>query len=253
MKSLVQFILEYNTFQYSLENPYNIGYINLDTSWSEQKLKDAIYNGLMDAWHTFITVRVAYLEDYNKKKQEKNDKDLFELMQKEEKYWLEYKKSKPGILRRSPQKQQEWLDNKLQEYKKKLESGKSWQWRKFIPVDSSETPDKLGLTYNWYYDVNGLNLGAHQTNIKEDKMIDILNTIVKRIKTYKDDIWSKLIGLEIKCSDFIPGWDKKSYVFNIYPKFDEETQKEFDATRKKVADSVRGYYDSKPSGGYVGD
>lgn len=245
MKSLVQYINEWKKDYIENFGKICINSIDINVNNSPEKLKKIIKDGILESWTKFLIARVSIIDEYNKKKTNdlKTKKDT--ALKKAEEYWLKYKEGKPGILKRSPEKQKEWLDTKL---KKSADEFDNSPWNKFIPIDASVEPDKCGLTYSWHGDLTG---HSYSTSIKEDRMIDILNSIIDDLKKYPDTTYSKLKKIVVATNSFTNTWG--STVFDIFPVFDDETEDRLEKERYELGERIRKDYYSGPGGHWTGD
>ena len=154
----------------------------------------------MESWSKFLIARISIIEEYNKTQTDNYQTRKAAALKKSEEYWLKYKENKPGILKRSPEKQQEWLNDKL---KKSSDEFDNNPFNKFIPIDASVKPDKLKLTYRWHDDLTG---NSYKSDIKEDRMIDILNDIIDTLKKYPDTTYNKLKKIVVATNSFTNRW-----------------------------------------------
>ena len=198
----------------------------------------------MESWSKFLIARISIIEEYNKTETDKRQTWKANALKKAEEYWLKYKESKPGILKRSPEKQQEWLNDKL---KKSSDEFDNNPFNKFIPIDASVKPDKLKLTYCWHDDLTG---NSYKSDIKEDRMIDILNDIIDTLKKYPDTTYNKLKKIVVATNSFTNRWNDT--VFDIFPVFDDETEDRLDKERYEFGQRMSKWYDST-AGHYRGD
>ena len=246
MKSLVQYINEWRK-DYIEDfggGRICINSIDINTSDSSEKIKKKINDGLLESWSKFLIARISIIEEYNKTEIDKRQTLKADALKKAEEYWLKYKESKPGILKRSPEKQQEWLNDKL---KKSSDEFDNNRFNKFIPIDASVKPDKLKLTYCWHGDFTG---NSYKFGIKEDRMIDILNDIVDTLKKYPDTTYNKLKKIVVATNSFTNRWGDTE--FDLFPVFDDETEDKLDQERYEFGERIRKSYDST-FGDYRGD
>lgn len=245
MKSLVQYINEWKKDYIEDFGRICINSIDINVNDSAEKLKKKINEGILESWSKFLIARVSIIEEYNKTQTNKRQAQKDAALKDAEKYWLKYKESKPGILKRSPEKQQEWLNDKL---KKSSEEFDNNPWNKFIPIDASVKPDKLKLTYCWYGDLTG---HSHKSGIKEDRMIYILNDIIDTLKKYPDATYSKLKKIVVATDSFTNRWGDT--VFDIFPVFDDETEDRLEKERYEFGQRISKEYYGGGAGHWTGD
>ena len=244
MKSLVQYINEWKKDYIEDFGRICINSIDINTSDSSEKIKKKINDGILESWSKFLIARISIIEEYNKTQTDNRQTRKEAALKKSEEYWLKYKESKPGILKRSPEKQQEWLNDKL---KKSSDEFDNNPFNKFIPIDASVKPDKLKLTYCWHDDLTG---NSHKSDIKEDRMIDILNDIIDTLKKYPDTTYNKLKKIVVATNSFTNRWNDT--VFDIFPVFDDETEDKLEKERYEFGQRMQKWYDST-AGHYRGD
>lgn len=244
MKSLVQYINEWKKDYIENFGRICINSIDINTSDSPEKIKKKINDGILESWSKFLIARISIIEEYNKTQTDDRQTRKAAALKKSEEYWLKYKESKPGILKRSPEKQQEWLNDKL---KKSSDEFDNNPFNKFIPIDASVKPDKLKLTYCWHDDLTG---NSYKSDIKEDRMIDILNDIIDTLKKYPDTTYNKLKKIVVATNSFTNRWNDT--VFDIFPVFDDETEDRLDKERYEFGQRMSKWYDST-AGHYRGD
>lgn len=244
MKSLVQYINEWKKDYIENFGRICINSIDINTSDSSEKIKKKINDGILESWSKFLIARISIIEEYNKTQTDNRQTIKAAALKKSEEYWLKYKESKPGILKRSPEKQQEWLNDKL---KKSSDEFDNNPFNKFIPIDASVKPDKLKLTYCWHDDLTG---NSYKSDIKEDRMIDILNDIIDTLKKYPDTTYNKLKKIVVATNSFTNRWNDT--VFDIFPVFDDDTEDRLEKERYEFGQRMRKWYDST-EGHYRGD
>lgn len=244
MKSLVQYINEWKKDYIENFGRICINSIDINTSDSSEKIKKKINDGILESWSKFLIARISIIEEYNKTQTDNHQTMKAAALKKSEEYWLKYKESKPGILKRSPEKQQEWLNDKL---KKSSDEFDNNPFNKFIPIDASVKPDKLKLTYCWHDDLTG---NSYKSDIKEDRMIDILNDIIDTLKKYPDTTYNKLKKIVVATNSFTNRWNDT--VFDIFPVFDDDTEDRLEKERYEFGQRMRKWYDST-EGHYRGD
>ena len=129
MKSLTQFLNEslLNEARNMVwPNSVLLNNIEIDASKSKDELKKILRDGFEDS---FTRYRVLFVDSIEKETEETKNRlanDKAKYLEKMEKDIREYMLTKPGIMKRSPEKQQKYIDDKLA--KLALEFDKKHQW-----------------------------------------------------------------------------------------------------------------------------
>lgn len=204
------------------------------------KLISLIKEGIIEANSRYKVLRIEAIENLNKQTQQYDADRLAKALEYEEKRVIAYMQTKPGIMKRSEEKRQKYIDDKLEKFKA------SWRG----PMLSAAEYDEHNIRFAWHSYI-------HTESTYHDLVqynIDKIDLLAKRIAEDIDDkrndsTWSHLIGINIAVDNsglthsFAPQ-------FHIVPMFDEETE-------KTLSDEVRGFgeYVSREyaSGRYMGD
>lgn len=204
------------------------------------KMTKLLKEGLDQAMTRYKVIRVEAIERYNKKGQEDYEKLKAEAIKKEEKKVIAYMKTKPGIMRRKPEKQQEYIDKKIEKFKAEYPKN---HWIKDIDFDE----EYAKVTF--YYDIHSGHAAREYRNKyydNEKKAEEIIDYIVS--KQEHDEAWKALEGLFITVSyGGLTDWTAK---FNVYPDFPEDVQKGLDKEVERFCDFMSGEYGN---GRYMGD
>ena len=238
MKSLTQFLNEslvYEARNMVWPNSVLLNNIEIDTSKSEDELKKILVDGFEDSLTRY---RVLFVDSIEKETEETknrlaNNKEKY--LEKMEKDIREYMLTKPGIMKRSPEKQQKYVDDKLE--KLALEFDKKNQW--LLDIANTKIDDDR-IVYNYYNDIY-----TNHSN-KVTRTIDVLvNAVVEDIQ--KEE-WKKHIkSIMVSSNKFSRTY---SFGFDVVPVFDDEFEDELDASIAKFSDFMSREY---ASGRYMGD
>lgn len=204
------------------------------------KMTKLLKDGLDQAMTRYKVIRVEAVERYNKKSKEEYDKKMAEDIKKEEKKVIAYMKTKPGIMKRKPEKQQEYIDKKIEKFKAEYPKNR---WIKEIDFDEEYA------SVRFHYDIHS----GHATTEYKDKYYDnekkaseIVDYIVS--KRDHDEAWAALEGLFITVD--YSGLTSWTASFSVYPDFPEDVQKGLDKEVERFCDFMSGEYGS---GRYMGD
>lgn len=238
MKSLTQFLNEslVNEARNMVwPNSVLLNNIEIDTAKSEDELKKILVDGFEDSLTRY---RVLFVDSIEKETEETknrlaNNKEKY--LEKMEKDIREYMLTKPGIMKRSPEKQQKYIDDKLE--KLALEFDKKNKW--LLDIANTKIDDDR-IVYNYYNDI----YTNHSS--KTTRTIDVLvNAVVEDIQ--KED-WKKHIkSIMVSSNKFSRTY---SFGFDVVPVFDDEFEDELDASIAKFSDFMSKEY---ASGRYMGD
>lgn len=200
------------------------------------KLTNMIRSSIEQANNRYKIIRIEAIEKLNNATKEYNDVQLKKALTKEEERIIAYMKTKPGIMKRSPEKQKKYIDDKIEKFKS------SWKGRSMAAVEY----DEKNLRFFWHYDVHS-EMSSRQYN-------NDIDYISKEVAEYiddkrKDSTWSHLIGIDIavKNNELTTNWCPR---FEIIPMFDEETENELSKNLKEFSDYMDKQYHS---GNYMGD
>lgn len=238
MKSLTQFLNEslVNEARNMVwPNSVLLNNIEIDTTKSEDELKKILVDGFEDSLTRY---RVLFVDSIEKETEETknrlaNNKEKY--LEKMEKDIREYMLTKPGIMKRSTEKQQKYVDDKLE--KLALEFDKKNQW--LLDIANTKIDDDR-IVFNYYNDIY-----TNHSN-KVTRTIDVLvNAVVEDIQ--KED-WKKHIkSIMVSSNKFSRTY---SFGFDVVPVFDDEFEDELDASIAKFSDFMNREY---ASGKYMGD
>lgn len=238
MKSLTQFLNEslvYEARNMVWPNSVLLNNIEIDTTKSEDELKKILVDGFEDSLTRY---RVLFVDSIEKETEETknrlaNNKEKY--LEKMEKDIREYMLTKPGIMKRSPEKQQKYVDDKLE--KLALEFDKKNQW--LLDIANTKIDDDR-IVFNYYNDI----YTNHSS--KTTRTIDVLvNAVVEDIQ--KED-WKKHIkSIMVSSNKFSRTY---SFGFDVVPVFDDKFEDELDASIAKFSDFMNREY---ASGRYMGD
>lgn len=233
MKSLVEYIAESSAI-----NKYGVllDYVELKKISDLNKLTSLLRDGLEQANSRYKVLRIEAIEQLNKKTQSWNDAQLKKALANQEKKVIAYMKTKPGIMKRSEEKRQKYIDDKLEKFKS------TFKGASLAAVEY----DEKDLRFSWHADVH-----SEHSVTRLDYDID---TVAKKVaedidNKRKDSTWSHLIGISISVdnNELTNQW---SPTFHIIPMFDEETEKTLSKEVRRFADFMTQQYDS---GDYMGD
>lgn len=239
MIGLQQYINEaYNEKKYGVL----LDRVDLKGVTDQKKMAKLIKDGLEQAMTRYKLIRVEAVEKYNKKGEDDWNANFAKAIEKEEQKVIAYMKTKPGIMKRKPEKQQKYIDEKIEKFKKEWPT-KHKKWLANIDFE-----EKYMRVY-FYGDIHSGSSKTEYSNEYHDndsKAAQISDTITSRQK--HDEDWKSLEGLfiTVQPSDLTRGWVS----FDIYPEFPEEVQKKLDKEVRRFCDFMCGEYDS---GRYMGD
>ena len=238
MKSLTQFLNE------SLVNESRrmvwpdsvlLNNIDIDTSKSKNELKKILRDGFEDSLTRY---RVLFVDSIEKETEETKNRlanDKAKYLEKMEKDIREYMLTKPGIMKRSPEKQQKYVDDKLA--KLALEFDKKNQW--LLNIANAKIDDNR-IEYNYYNDIYTNH--SHRVIRTIDNLI---NDVIEDIQ--KGDWKNHIKSIMVSSNKFSRTF---SFGFDVAPVFDNEFEDELDASISKFSDFMSKEY---ASGRYMGD
>lgn len=233
MKSLVEYITESTAI-----SKYGVllDHIELKKIPDVTKLIALLKEGITQANSKYKVLRIEAIEHLNKKTQEWNDAQLKKALVNQEKKVIAYMKTKPGIMKRSEEKRQKYIDDKLEKFKS------TFKGASLAAVEYDENK----LRFAWHKDVH-----SEHSYSQLDYDID---TVAKRVAEdiddkRKDSTWSHLTGISISVDNnqLTNQWSPQ---FHIIPMFDEETEKTLSKEVQGFADFMTKQYNS---GDYMGD
>lgn len=234
MISLNNYILE---SQKSEKYGTPIKHIDIDFSMSESKLKKILFDAIDESVNKYKIIRITSVEEANKRAEIQSNKKIESKLKEAEKDIIKQMQSKPGILKRSPEKQKEWINNKLEKLKIELnDKFKAYKYNPDINEDNIE--------FYWRYDI----YNEHEVvSYKLYRKDDLINEIISTIKNNKhDEAWETIKSIEFVVKDFI-GFNA---VIEMVPLFDDETEKKLSKSVKDFNKFLTSMYDS---GKYMGD
>lgn len=233
MKSLTEYIVEsIATKQYGIL----LDHIEFQKIPDVNKLITLIKDGITQANSRYKVLRIEAIERLNKRTQEWNDAKLKKALADEEKKVIAYMKTKPGIMKRSEEKRQKYINDKLEKFKSTFKGASL----------SAVEYDENKLRFAWHEDVH-----SEHSYSQLDYDID---TVAKRVAEdiddkRKDSTWSHLTGISISVNNeqLTSQWEPQ---FHIIPMFDKETEKSLSKEIQKFQDFMTKQYDSNE---YMGD
>lgn len=235
MIDLVQFINESIA-----KDKYGVllDHIELNRIPSVEKLAQLIKEGITQANSRYKVLRIKAIEELNNKTTEWNAEKLKKALAAQEKQVIAYMQTKPGIMKRSEEKRQKYIDDKLEKFKS--------EW-KGVALQAVEY-DENNLRFAWHHDVHHDN-GYSQLDYDIDTVAKKVAQEIDRQK--KDSTWSHLTAIDISVDNDTLTLNKFwSPVFHIIPTFDEETEHTLSAEARKFQDFMSAQYNS---GRYMGD
>ena len=238
MKSLTQFLNEslVNEARNMVwPNSVLLNNIEIDASKSEDELKKILRDGFEDSLTRY---RVLFVDSIEKETEETKNRlanNKAKYLEKMEKDIREYMLTKPGIMKRSPEKQQKYVDDKLA--KLALEFDKKHQW--LLDIANTKIDDNR-IKYSYHNDIYTNNSYEEIGTIN-----DLVNSVIKDIekKDWKKHIKSIMVSSNKFSRTFYFGFD-------VAPVFDDEFEDELDASIAKFSDFMSKEY---ASGRYMGD
>ena len=236
MKSLTQFLNEslVNEARNMVwPNSVLLNNIEIDASKSEDELKKILRDGFEDSLTRYRVLFVDSIETEETKNRLANDKAKY--LEKMEKDIREYMLTKPGIMKRSPEKQQKYVDDKLA--KLALEFDKKNQW--LLNIANAKIDDNR-IEYNYYNDIYTNH--SHRVIRTIDNLI---NDVIEDIQ--KGDWKNHIKSIMVSSNKFSRTF---SFGFDVAPVFDNEFEDELDASISKFSDFMSKEY---ASGRYMGD
>ena len=238
MKSLTQFLNESllnEARKMVWPNSVLLNNIEIDASKSEDELKKILRDGFEDSLTRY---RVLFVDSIEKETEETKNRlanNKAKYLEKMEKDIREYMLTKPGIMKRSPEKQQKYVDDKLA--KLALEFDKKNQ--RLLNVANAKIDDNR-MEYNYYNDIY-----KNHTHIEIRTIDDLINDVIGDIK--KED-WNKHIkSIMVSSNKFSRTF---SFGFDVAPVFDDEFEDELDASIAEFSNFMSKEY---ASGRYMGD
>lgn len=201
-----------------------------------EKLITLIKEGITQANSRYKVLRIEAIEELNKKTQEWNDAKLKKALADQEKKVIAYMQTKPGIMKRSEEKRQKYINDKLEKFKSEFKGASL----------AAVEYDEKNLRFAWHSDVHGEH-SYEQLDYPIDTVAERIANSIENNK--KDDTWSHLTGIcvSVDNTELTNQWQPK---FHIIPMFDKETEKKLSKEVQKFQDFMTKQYDS---GKYMGD
>lgn len=238
MKSLTQFLNESlinETRKMVWPDSVLLNNIEIDTTKSEDELKKILRDGFEES---LLRYKVLFVDSIEKETEETKNRlatDKAKYLKKMEKDIREYMLTKPGIMKRSPEKQQKYVDDKLA--KLALEFDKKNKW--LLNIANTNIDDER-IEYHYY---NKIHTNSDHKLIRS--INDLVNDVIKDIK-YEE--WNKHIkSIMVSSNKFSR---TLSFGFDVAPVFDDDFEDELDASVKRFSDFMSKEY---ASGRYMGD
>ena len=238
MKSLTQFLNEslVNEARNMVwPNSVLLNNIEIDASKSKDELKKILRDGFEDSLTRY---RVLFVDSIEKETEETKNRlanDKAKYLENMEKDIREYMLTKPGIMKRSPEKQQKYVDDKLA--KLALEFDKKNQW--LLNIANAKIDDNR-IEYNYYNDIYTNH--SHRVIRTIDNLI---NDVIEDIQ--KGDWKNHIKSIMVSSNKFSRTF---SFGFDVAPVFDDEFEDELDVSISKFSDFMSKEY---ASGRYMGD
>ena len=238
MKSLTQFLNEslLNEARNMVwPNSVLLNNIEIDASKSKDELKKILRDGFEDSLTRY---RVLFVDSIEKETEETKNRlanNKAKYLEKMEKDIREYMLTKPGIMKRSPEKQQKYVDDKLA--KLALEFDKKNQW--LLNVANAKIDDNR-IEYNYYNDIY-----TNHTHKVIRTIDNLINDVIEDIQ--KGDWKNHIKSIMVSSNKFSRTF---SFGFDVAPVFDDEFEDELDASISKFSDFMSKEY---ASGRYTGD
>lgn len=238
MKSLTQFLNEslVNEARNMVwPNSVLLNNIEIDASKSEDELKKILRDGFEDSLTRY---RVLFVDSIEKETEETKNRlanDKAKYLEKMEKDIREYMLTKPGIMKRSPEKQQKYVDDKLA--KLALEFDKKNQW--LLNIANAKIDDNR-IEYNYYNDIY-----ANHSHRVIRTIDNLINDVIEDIQ--KGDWKNHIKSIMVSSNKFSRTF---SFGFDVAPVFDDEFEDELDTSISKFSDFMSKEY---ASGRYMGD
>ena len=238
MKSLIQFLNESlvnETRNMVWPNSVLLNNIEIDVTKSEDELKKILRDGFEDSLRRYKVLFVDSIEKETEETKNRLANNKAKYLEKMEKDIREYMLTKPGIMKRSPEKQQKYVDDKLA--KLALEFDKKNQW--LLNVANAKIDDNR-IEYNYYNDIYTNH--SHKVIRTIDNLI---NDVIEDIQ--KGDWKNHIKSIMVSSNKFSRTF---SFGFDVAPVFDDEFEDELDASISRFSDFMSKEY---ASGRYMGD
>lgn len=215
-----------------------LDHIELNKIPSKEKLASLIEDGINQANSRYKILRIEAIEQLNKKTTEWNKAKFADALKKEEDRVIAYMKTKPGIMKRSNEKRQKYIDDKLEKFKSE------WKGASLQAVEYDENK----LRFKWHNDVHS----DHSSTSLDYTPDYVAEQVAEYIYDKRNDAtWSHLTAIDISVDNHTLTLDRFwSPTFNIIPMFDEETEETLSKEVQEFQDFMSAQYNS---GHYMGD
>lgn len=200
------------------------------------KLISMIKSAIVQANNRYKIIRVEAIEKLNAATKEYDNIKLKKALADEEERVIAYMKTKPGIMRRSEEKQRKYIDDKLEKFKS------VWKGPSLAAVEY----DEKELRFYWHNDIYSEH-SSSQLNYDIDM---VAKRVANDINDERNDsAWSHLKGIDIAVnnSELTSDWSPR---FEIIPMFDKKTEDELSKSVRDFSDFMDKQYNS---GNYMGD
>lgn len=207
---------------------------------SESKLKEMIKEGIEKAISRYKVLRIKALEELNEKILYWDKVKLKNALIKKEKEVIAHMQTKPGIMKRSEEKRQKYIQDRLNYFKEK-----KWQ----APVlRALEYDENTKIKFYWHGDIYfEQEYKPLRANI-EEAAAEVAEKIITGLE-YSSEDYDHLIAVDIAVNDDGLTTEYEPS-FHIIPMFDKETEKKLSNKVKGFADRMEQEYNS---GKYMGD
>lgn len=206
-----------------------------------EKLTSLIKEGIIQANSRYKVLRIEAVENLNKETQEWNAEKLKDALQKEEKRVIAHMQTKPGIMKRSEEKRQKYINDRLEKFKS------TWSGEPLKAVEY----DEHRIRFAWHNDITSEHshtlLGQDIDNI--DKVAKSVAEYIDRVKN-RGEYWGHLTGISISVDNSDLTTNFFGPYFHIIPMFDEETEKKLSKHVRSFSDYMSKQYNSDR---YMGD
>lgn len=215
-----------------------LDHIEFDKIPTLAKLIAILKDGLEQANQRYQILRINAVEELNKKKVEWREQELKKALPRVEQQIVDYMKTKPGIMKRSEEKRQKYINDKLEKFKAEYPQAR---------LAAIELKDK-SIRYAWHHDITS---EQGYSDLSYNATIDKVATrIAEEIDSKRNkEYWDHLTGIDIAAasSELTTDWRPQ---YHIVPMFDEETEKKLSKSVRRFQDFMSGEYES---GRYMGD
>lgn len=233
MKSLSEYINEGKTDFYGTV----IQSIDIDPNTSEDKLIKILNDSLKKAIDKYKIIRISAVEKANEEADINSKKLLDDALKKGEKDIIKSMQSKPGILKRSPEKQRAWIDSKIEKLKSEL--GKKYP---YVASHCKIEFDDNEMRFGWHNDIYSNQRYSEYRGV--NRLNEVVETIANEISTDKD--YKHLKSVQVLAKDFTGPYPR----LDIFPMFDDEFEKKLAKSVKDFGEFMSREYQS---GRYMGD